>query len=647
MPKILNGTQNVLDILNAGGLFDQLNAYVGKEELGDEDTLSKLVKSKANQTDVDEISKQVNTNTGDIKIINESYVQKHEISSVATTGRYDDLLNPPIVRGMVSDYSFKQASYEKDENRVISEYDIAFGNNNISGCKGYYIKAIDIGRNKIYLSSATKKSWNVDIIKKGDSEYSNPTDKEFTNDVEYTVDNYFSVIVTDKILNGKNNKNHYHLCAKIIKIEKNVISYSEVIPFGDFVLQNTNDSANDQRTSLFFVPSQPEVGNVEISYGSYSEGAENKSGGRYSHAEGRGNIAAGDYSHVEGRSTSAGYAAHAEGESTKALGYSAHAEGQGGEAKGCRAHVEGLFTHAPGENSHAEGQNTWAYGLDSHAEGHESKARGEYSHAEGDQTEASGKNSHTEGFKTKATYISSHAEGYETEATNSHTHAEGKNSKATGYAAHAEGEWTVASGNESHAEGYHTQAIGTDSHAEGHRTQAIGENSHAEGFETQSRGFFSHTEGDNTKAYGVASHAEGVNTEAYDDGAHAEGRYTVASGYGAHAEGWNVEAKGYGSHAEGYGTKTIRMAQHVEGSYNIVDEEGMGSGYSGEYIHIAGNGSDNENRSNAYTLDWKGNAWYGGSIEVSEVIIRSSTKGSNKKFKLTIDDTGSISVTEV
>ena len=33
-----------------------------------------------------------------------------------------------------------------------------------------------------------------------------------------------------------------------------------------------------------------------------------------------------------------------------------------------------------------------------------------------------------------------------------------------------------------------------------------------------------------------------------------------------------------------------------------------------KYAHIVGNGTSNENRSNAYTLDWDGNAWFAGDI---------------------------------
>ena len=91
-------------------------------------------------------------------------------------------------------------------------------------------------------------------------------------------------------------------------------------------------------------------------------------------------------------------------------------------------------------------------------------------------------------------------------------------------------------------------------------------------------------------------------------------------------------------HAQSDDTDRSIGAQHVEGIANIEDAEG-------KYIHIAGNGSFEERR-NAYTLDWDGNGWFAGNVEASAIILRSSTEGSTKTFKLTIDDSGELSITE-
>ena len=34
-----------------------------------------------------------------------------------------------------------------------------------------------------------------------------------------------------------------------------------------------------------------------------------------------------------------------------------------------------------------------------------------------------------------------------------------------------------------------------------------------------------------------------------------------------------------------------------------------------QYAHIVGNGDDEDNRSNAHTLDWNGNAWFAGDVK--------------------------------
>ena len=164
--------------------------------------------------------------------------------------------------------------------------------------------------------------------------------------------------------------------------------------------------------------------------------------------------------------------------------------------------------------------------------------------------------------------------------------------EASGDLSHAEGFSTTASGDYSHAEGETTTASATYAHAEGSNTVASGQKSHAEGFSTTASGAQSHAEGSNAIASGDYSHAEGMYTTALSDASHAEGSSTTASGFASHAEGDNTTASGDNS--------------HVQGKYNIEDTEN-------KYAHIVGNGSEN-NKSNAHTLDWDGNAWFAGKV---------------------------------
>ena len=80
-------------------------------------------------------------------------------------------------------------------------------------------------------------------------------------------------------------------------------------------------------------------------------------------------------------------------------------------------------------------------------------------------------------------------------------------------------------------------------------------------------------------------------------------------GSNATAEGISTVASGRGSHAEGEGTSAMSALQHVEGKYNIED-------HVTTYAHIVGNGTSDEVRSNAHTLDWSGNAWYSGKVSI-------------------------------
>ena len=168
--------------------------------------------------------------------------------------------------------------------------------------------------------------------------------------------------------------------------------------------------------------------------------------------------------------------------------------------------------------------------------------------------------------------------------------------------------------------------VGRYSHAEGGDTTASGDYSHAEGSSTTASGSTSHAEGGSTTASGIKSHAEGYNTTASGEWSHAEGYYTTASGMSSHAEGFHTKASGNYS--------------HVQGKHNIDNSDG-------KYAIIVGNGTSDTARSNAHTLDWEGNAWFSGTVEGTAIIVKSSTPDSTKKFKITVDDTGTLSATEI
>lgn len=162
-------------------------------------------------------------------------------------------------------------------------------------------------------------------------------------------------------------------------------------------------------------------------------------------------------------------------------------------------------------------------------------------------------------------------------------------------------------GNNSSSLGYGCESSGQSSHAEGSFTKASGEDSHAEGLNTKALGERSHAEGDGTTASANKSHAEGYKTIASGTQSHSEGYRTTASGNQSHSEGGSTIASGNYSHVEGYNTTASGKYQHVQGKYNIEDGED-------KYAHIVGNGSSLDDKSNAHTLDWEGNAWYAGKL---------------------------------
>ena len=169
-------------------------------------------------------------------------------------------------------------------------------------------------------------------------------------------------------------------------------------------------------------------------------------------------------------------------------------------------------------------------------------------------------------------------------------------------------------GTNSVAVGIQTTASGDSSHAEGAYTTASGSCSHAEGDGTTASGEASHVEGSDTTASGQGSHAEGMGTTASGQDSHAEGFKTTASKAHSHAEGQRTTASGLASHVEGRYTIASHRSQHIEGEYNILDTSTAEANARGTYIHIVGNGTADDARSNALTLTWGGDLWHAGRL---------------------------------
>ena len=415
---------------------------------------------------------------GDTPVVSVTQADWNE--SIETSGAF--IKNkPPIEKGQ------GQNSTQEESCTAIGDHSVAFGINSIAGCKGYYIKSIDLTNHKIYLSNEKV----LPVISEDDN-----TDENFETPA-YVCDDKFNII----------NENHYICVGYISSIHNNVVEYEGDLGFTEIV----EDENEDGHT--FAVPTKPTIGVVTITHCGFASGIRNIASGACSEAIGIECITLGNFSHAEGRRAIAGYGSHAEGFETQALGAGSHAEG--------------YQTYAKGQESHAEGNETQSIGRTSHAEGYKTKAEEFASHAEGKETIASGYASHAEGCGTTTSGYASHAEGSNSQALNASSHAEGQMTIASGDASHAEGDYAKAEGYASHAEGANTYAKGQESHAEGKETQAISRTSHAEGYKTKAEEFASHAEGKETIASGYASHAEGCGTVAKVNYCHVQGKYSI------------------------------------------------------------------------------------------------------------------------
>ena len=90
-------------------------------------------------------------------------------------------------------------------------------------------------------------------------------------------------------------------------------------------------------------------------------------------------------------------------------------------------------------------------------------------------------------------------------------------------------------------------------------------------------------------------------------------------GTGSNAEIFNDyidnKATGAYSHVEGAGTQTTNDYQHVQGRYNATTIE-MLDNVVLNYLHIVGNGTGDQFRSNAHTLRDNGDAWVAGDVYI-------------------------------
>lgn len=109
------------------------------------------------------------------------------------------------------------------------------------------------------------------------------------------------------------------------------------------------------------------------------------------------------------------------------------------------------------------------------------------------------------------------------------------------------------------------------------------------------------TVGTNSSTIGVENIASGMTS-------FAEGYKTTASGSISHAEGRGTIANGDCSHAEGFYTITNNEVEHASGQYNVSNEDTLFS---------VGDGTDNNNRHNAFEITKTGGKLHDRDIGIS------------------------------
>ena len=221
----------------------------------------------------------------------------------------------------------------------------------------------------------------------------------------------------------------------------------------------------------------------------------------------------------------------------------------------------------------------------------------------------------------------------------------------------------VASGLYSVSQGSHTVATGDYAVAQGHWTMATGMASKASGLLTRAAGHYSTADGTRTVALKNNCHAEGDVTQATGTTAHSEGNETLASGNVSHAEGWKTTASGIAAHSEGEGTIAAGRGQTAMGRYNVSDTSSK---------LIVGIGTSDTARKNGFKVSSTGQGYFASDVyandskklateefvtqkvaeieastEYDAIILKSSTPGSTKKFKLTIGDDGVLTTEEI
>lgn len=375
------------------------------------------------------------------------------------------------------------------------------------------------------------------------------------------VGDIYSIEIRIKYQNDEGNYDYFHQftnCGKITQINGLIISVNNII--------DPTKYGGTLEDTILLIMDKPLIGDIDYIRGSYAhaEGYQTKASAAYAHAEGKLTTAFNNCAHAEGHSTVADVYAHAEGVQTRALGRSSHTQGRKTE------------THA--QSAHAEGESSVVFARGGHAEG--------YKTVVGDQNK-----------KYDAMYVNSdmhvgHAEGFQTRALSTAAHAEGKNNIVGAYTYAVSGVQVLTNG---------TTRL-TLSSVNGISVNCTIllyiENMYIKYVTVSQVG-----ETTNRIIMPIALTSEEANNLKFiivpDNPIYGDNIFDASNG---HAEGENTIVLHKNAHTGGLSTNSSRDNQTVIGEYNANNSDAL---------FIVGNGEQDNDRRNAFTVQKDGTATVG------------------------------------
>ena len=171
----------------------------------------------------------------------------------------------------------------------------------------------------------------------------------------------------------------------------------------------------------------------------------------------------------------------------------------------------------------------------------------------------------------------------------------------------------------------------------------IGNHSFAAGENTIASGAFATALGSTNVASGYGAMAFGNGNEASGYSTTAFGRFNVAEGSSATAFGAYTEAQGGVSTAFGDRTVAYSYGETALGIYNTVYNPNLTTVYhANDRLLVVGNGTDDDNRSDALIVYKNGNTELNGSLTIDGAYTFPTTDGTNSQV-MTTDGNGILS----